>query len=65
MCMSGIGKRLLSTALSVLNLPGISSKSLKKREREVAGSIIQVADQTGSEATLIEKEIETAANASR
>ena len=66
MCMSGIGERQLNTILSVMNLPGISAKSfLKKREREVAGSIIKVADETCIEAASMEKEMGIAATVSR
>jgi hypothetical protein len=65
MCMSGIGERQLNTILSVMNLPGISAKSLKKREREVARSIIKVADETCIEAATMEKQMEIAATVSR
>ena len=63
--MSGIGERQLNTILSVMNLPGISAKSLKKREREVARSIIKVADETCIEAATMEKQMEIAATVSR
>jgi hypothetical protein len=65
MCMSGIGERQLNTILSVMNLPGISAKSLRKREREVARSIIKVADETCIEAATMEKQMEIAATVSR
>ena len=65
MCMSGIGERQLNTILSVMNLQGISAKSLKKREREVARSIIKVADETCIEAATMEKQMEIAATVSR
>ena len=42
----GIGESQINMLLAILNLPTISHKTLKRREREIASSIRQVAEES-------------------
>ena len=55
---AGIGESQLNTLLSVMNLPSITSKSLKKCEREAGSHIIKVTSQSCEEALSMEMEME-------
>jgi len=46
MVNAGIGEMQMNSVLSYLNLPTISSRTIKKREREIGSSIQAVAKQS-------------------
>lgn len=50
MLNTGIGETHLNNLLSVLNVPGISKKTLKKREREVGKNVEAIAKECCEEA---------------
>ena len=57
MINSGIGESQLDNLLAAMNLPTISSRSLKHREREVGKVIEEVAENSCNTAIAEEKEL--------
>ena len=60
MINAGVGESQLSMILAELNLPGISRKTLKAREREIGQSMETVAETSCNNA--IDEEIEMIAS---
>ena len=57
MINSGIGESQLNNLLATVNLPIISSRCLKNREREVGKAIEEVAEDSCNTAIAEEKEL--------
>lgn len=56
MLHAGIGQKKVSMLLSVLNIPSMCHKSLKRTEREVGQALEEVAKKSCDDVVAIEKE---------